>query len=245
MKNVVGYLRVSTDGQIDKYGIDAQRSDIMTYCAKNDMYIAKWYCDEGVSGVKEERPAFDEILYGEVENPPYEAVVVAKNDRIARDINVYYYFKMLLKKKDVELISVSEDFGQFGVMASMLEAFTLCVAEMERENIKRRTMAGRREKAAEGGFSGGRPPYGYKVVEHELVLVEEEAEVVRDIFRCRSVRMTMKEIAELLNMKGVSKRNGKPVDQSMVQSILGNEEFYRGVYSYGGKSTQGVHTAIL
>ena len=143
MKNVIGYIRVSTDGQAkdDKFGLDVQRTQIEEYCKKNDMTIAKWYTDEGESGAKE-RPGFDEIVYGEVTNPPYEAVIVAKSDRLARDINFFYYYKMLLIKKNNRLISIAEDFGQFGVFASMLEAFTLCVAEMERDNINKRTSAG-------------------------------------------------------------------------------------------------------
>ena len=51
---------------------------------------------------------------------------------------------MMLMKKDIKLISIAEDFGQFGVFANMLEAFTLCVAEMERDNITKRTSGGRK-----------------------------------------------------------------------------------------------------
>ena len=184
-KTVVGYLRVSTDGQVDKYGLDAQKKDIMVYCAKNNMYVCKWYIDKGISGVKDDRPEFNKILYGDIENPPVEAVIVAKNDRVARDINVYFYFKMLLKKKDIELISVSEDFGGYGTMAHFLEAFTMCVAEMERENIKNRTMAGREVKAKRGGFAGGRTPFGYKVVDKELVIDKAAAEIVKKVFLLR------------------------------------------------------------
>ena len=86
--NVAAYIRVSTDGQCgdDKFGLDVQKQIINEYCAKNGMTILRWYMDEGESGAKE-RPGFDEIVYGEVSNPPTEAVIVAKSDRVARDIN--------------------------------------------------------------------------------------------------------------------------------------------------------------
>ena len=101
MKNVIGYIRVSTDGQCgeDKFGLDVQREQISEYCKKNDFVITRWVMDEGESGAKE-RPGFDEIIYGDVSNPPHEAVVVAKSDRVARDINIYYYYKMMLTKKE-------------------------------------------------------------------------------------------------------------------------------------------------
>ena len=111
--DVIGYIRVSTDGQCtdDKFGLEVQKNSIEDYCRRNDMRIVRWVSDEGESGAKE-RPGFDEIVYGDVSNPPYEAVVVAKTDRVARDINVYYYYKMLLLKKDIKLVSVAEDSGR-------------------------------------------------------------------------------------------------------------------------------------
>lgn len=48
-KNVIGYIRVSTDGQAsdDRYGLEAQREDIIKYCKANDLNIVRWYSDEG------------------------------------------------------------------------------------------------------------------------------------------------------------------------------------------------------
>lgn len=246
--NVIGYIRVSTDGQCgeDKFGLDAQREQIVEYCARNGMEISRWVMDEGESGAKE-RPGFDEIIYGDVSNPPHEAVVVAKSDRVARDINVYYYYKMMLKKKDMNLISISEDFGQFGVFANMLEAFTLCVAEMERNNITKRTSSGRRAKAAQGGYSGGRAPMGYKVENKRLMVNDEEADVVRFIFAEKEAGNTMLGTVNALNSKGYKTRNGKPFVISTVQSILNNERTYKGEYRYGkdGAWVKGEHEAIL
>lgn len=74
----------------------------------------EWFIDEGVSGVNISRPVLDCILYGDVENPPIENVIVAKSDRVARYIKLYFYYKQLLYQKDIELVSVSEDFGEMG-----------------------------------------------------------------------------------------------------------------------------------
>lgn len=248
MKNVIGYIRVSTDGQCgeDKFGLDAQREQISEYCRKNDMEITRWVMDEGESGAKE-RPGFDEIIYGDISNPPHEAVVVAKSDRVARDINVYYYYKMMLKKKDMNLVSISEDFGQFGAFSSILEAFTVCVAEIERDNITKRTSSGRRVKAAKGGYSGGRAPMGYRVENKHLVVAEEEAKVVRFIFEQRDLGNSMLGTVDALNANGFKTRKGNPFVISTVQSILSNERTYRGEYRYGkdGEWVKGEHEPIL
>jgi len=248
MKKAVGYCRVSTDGQVgeDKFGIDSQKEQILEYARRNDYEILEWFIDEGVSGVKESRPAFDKIIYGDVSNPPYECVIVAKNDRIARDINIYFYYKMMLKKKNITLISISEDFGQFGVFSNMLEAFTLCVAEMERENIMKRTALGRGVKAEKGGYAGGQAPYGYKVVDKKLVIVPEEAAAVRDIFKMSEEGKTLAAIAEEMNRRGLLTHRGKHFRTSTIQTILANRKTYEGFYKYGNNDwVKGQHEPIL
>ena len=74
-------------------------------------------------------------------------------------------------------IDSSKDSGK--LMISVLSA----VAEIERENILVQTMEGRRQKAREGKWNGGFAPYGYKLVDGHLQIAEEEAEVIRIIYR--------------------------------------------------------------
>lgn len=248
MKNVVAYIRVSTDGQVgeDKYGLEAQKEEIEEYCRKNKFNIMKWYSDEGESGAKY-RPGFDEIVYGEVGNPPVEAVVVAKSDRVARDINIYFYYQGALLRKGIELISITEDFGQFGVFANLLRAFTLQCAELERENINKRTSAGRIIKAGRGGYSGGRAPMGYRVQGGKLVVNEDEAKAVRRIFELRDNGMPLLTIVDTINKEGYKTRGGKEFVISTVQSIVKNRKTYQGYYHYGksGEWVNGEHEPIL
>lgn len=248
MKNVAAYIRVSTDGQCgdDRFGLDAQREQITEYCAKNGMHIMKWYSDEGESGAKW-RPGFDEIVFGEVTNPPIEAVVVAKSDRVARDINIYFSYKGLLMRKGIELISISEDFGQFGVFASALEALIAVMAQIERESINKRTAGGRKIKAAGGGYSGGRPPYGYEPQNGKLRIVPEEAEIVRFVINSKDSGKTYKEICDELNAAGKKNRSGTKFSISTLQVIIENKPLYCGMYKYGKDSewVKGQHEPIL
>lgn len=248
MKNVVAYIRVSTDGQCgeDKYGLDSQKEHIIKYCNDKGYNIIKWYKDEGESGA-DERAGFDEIVYGEISNPPIESVIVGRTDRVAREVELYFYYKMLLRKKKIELESVTEDFGRDGLYAKALEMFTIFAAEMERENIKKRTSGGRKIKASKGGYSGGRAPMGYKVVDKKLVINPEEAEIVRFIFERKFQGKTMLGTVEALNQEGFKTRNGKPFVISTVQSIWNNERTYRGEYKYGENGTwvKGEHEPIL
>lgn len=249
MKNVVAYIRVSTDGQIgeDKFGLEAQKEQIIDYCRRNDMNILRWYSDEGESGA-DYRPGFDEIIYGDVENPPYEAVVVAKSDRVARDINVYFYYQGALLRKNIELISISEDFGQFGVFSNALKMFVLTCAQMERDNINKRMSAGRTIKSSKGGYSGGRAPFGYRVENRKLIVSPAEAEIVRDIFRMKDDEgMTYQAVCNKLNSEGKTNKSGTKFSISTVQTIYENKKVYQGFYRYGkgAEWVQGAHEPIL
>lgn len=255
MKRAVAYCRVSTAGQVgdDKFGIDAQREMITDYCKANAIEIADWYIDEGISGAEKRRPALDRLLEGEVTNPPVQYVIVAKTDRLARDINLYYAFKSRLADMDLEIISVKEDWSaQDKLTAMILENFMAVVAEIEKENIRVRMMGGRRQKAKRGGYSGGRAPMGYRVEDGGLVVNEDEAPAVRFLFDRKHSGCTMLSTVDALNDAGFRTRNGKPFVISTVQSIWNNEPLYRGMYRYGrGKDkkdipwVQGVHEPIL
>ncbi len=250
MKRAVAYCRVSTDGQVgeDKFGIEAQREQIKEYCEKNDIEVSQWFIDEGVSGTAKKRPAFDKILGGEVTNPPVQYIIVAKADRIARDINLYYAYKSMLKDLDLEILSVAEDWSaQDKLTAMIIENFMAVAAEIERENIRIRTSGGRWIKANKGGYSGGRAPMGYRIENKRLVINEAEAEIVRFIFDRKAQGMSMLSTVKALNEAGYKTRGGKPFVISTVQSIWNNERTYRGEYRYGkdGEWVKGEHEPIL
>lgn len=244
---VIAYIRVSTDGQVgdDKFGLDSQRETIEEYCAGAGMEIVQWFADEGESGAKE-RPGFDRIVYSDLSELGCEAVIVAKSDRVARDINVYFYYKMMLQKKGLKLISIAEDFGSFGVFAPMLEAFTLCVAEMERANITKRTSGGRKVKAERGGYSGGKAPFGYEIEGGALRVKEAEAEAVRAIYALRENGVGLCDIAATLEKRGYRARGGGRFAVSTISNILKNKRTYEGWYRYGGSDwVKGAQEAIL
>lgn len=251
-RNAIGYVRVSTEGQAgdDKYGVEAQKEKILVYANEHGYNVVKWCCDT-VSGASEEKPEWDKILYGDdVTNPPYEAVIAFKSDRIARDTKLYFYYLYVLEKRNIQMISTQEDFPE-GEFANIYRALMLFVAEQERKNIALRTGNGRKVKASAGGYSGGRAPFGYRADGGRLVIEPKEAEVVRLIYSMKD-DMPMLRIAEWLNDNGYRSRSGGKFYASNIKTILGNEPTYRGMYRYGrGKNNndvpwvKGVHEPIL
>lgn len=247
-KNAIGYIRVSTEQQAQdgKFGIQAQMQEILLYANKNNYNIVDWKIDE-ISGAKDDRPALNEILYGDnVTNPPYEAVIVFKNDRLARETKLYFYYLYVLEKKNIKLLSTKEEFAEGNDLTNIYRALLQFVAEQERKNIALRTSKGRSIKAACGGYSGGRCPYGYKVVGGVLTVVPEEAEIVKFIFQKHQEGVSMLGTTELLEQAGYKTRKGSRFQTSTVKSVLNNKPLYQGMYKYGDMNwVQGVHEPIL
>jgi site-specific DNA recombinase len=249
LKNAVGYIRVSTEQQAsdDKFGIDAQKQAVLFYADNNGYNIVDWKIDE-VSGAKDDRPALNDVLYGDnVTNPPIEAVIVFKNDRLARDTKLYFYYLYTLEKKNIKLLSTKEEFQEGSDFANIYRALLQFVAEQERKNIALRTGKGRSLKAACGGYSGGRVPYGYKAVGGRLVINEEERPIVEYVFKEHKAGKPMLTIADELNELGFKSRKGTRFHNTSVRSIINNKPFYQGMYKYGKTMNwvQGVHEPIL
>lgn len=254
IKKAVGYIRVSTEQQAgeDKNGIEGQKREIQAYAGRNGYEIVQWLTDV-ISGVKDDRPEFNRLLYGdEFVNSQIEAVISFKTDRVARDTKLYFYYMFVLEKKNIKLLSTQETFPEGSEFANIYRSLMLFAAEQERKNIALRTSTGRGVKASMGGYSGGRPPYGYKAVDRKLQIDESEAPVVRRIFKLYDAGENYLHIADILNDDGIKTRTGKRFQDKSVSAIVGNRKLYQGYYQYGGgqdkvnaKWVKGVHEPIL
>lgn len=219
MEKVYAYTRVSTGKQVDGYGLEAQREAILAYAAANGLEVERWFIDEGQSGAKLERPALEELLAADGHA---RAVIVAKSDRLSRDMTQYYYLRFVLKRKGLDIISVAEDYSAAGAIGPVIEAMISSFAEFERGRIRDRTMAGRLLKAKSGGFVGGKVPFGYQLDRRgDLAIAKDDAKKVKLIFQMRDEGYGFSDIALAVGMP-----------RSTVRTIAANP-IYHGVYTYG------------
>ena len=250
MKKAIGYIRVSTKEQAndDKFGIENQKAEILKFAKENDFTIVEWVKDV-VSGVSENRPAWNTLLFSnDVSNPPYEAIIVYKSDRVARDIKLYFYYSFLLERKGVKLVAVNDGFNDIpSDFKNIIQSFVIFSAEQERKNITLRTSGGRKAKARKGGYAGGRVPYGYRASRGMLVINEAEAVIVKMIFEMKEQRgMSMLGIANYLNDSKITTKSNGNWYASTIQAILDNKKFYMGMYRYGESDwIKGEQEAIL
>jgi DNA invertase Pin-like site-specific DNA recombinase len=236
-KHAIAYLRVSTAAQAgaDRYGLEAQKKQITDYADVHNMSILGIHVEQ-CSGASTDRPIWSRILSGDTGDSTYQAVLVAKADRVSRDVQYYYYCKYVLHQRGIELISASdaEDFASLGPLAPVLEAMTAAFAAYERTRISERMRSGRLIKAAAGGYSGGGAPYGYRPDgKGNLEEDTDEQRALALIMQLRADGRTFAEICTQLDADGHKPRHAARWAVGSVHRIVRNP-YYTGVRRYAG-----------
>ena len=239
------YTRVSTAMQVDGYSLDAQRDKLLKYAAYEDMTVVGEYSDEGFSGKNiQGRHEFQRML-SDIESGKdgVQYVLVFKLSRFGRNAADVLNSLQLMQDFGVNLICVEDGIDSSKDSGKLMISVLSAVAEIERENIRAQTMAGREQKAREGKWNGGFAPYGYKLENGELLIAEDEVEVIRIIYdRYIHTRDGINGVAKYLNSHGYEKKlrqNGTipGFSTKFVTDVLDNP-VYMGKIAYGRRKTE-------
>ena len=222
------YLRYSSDKQTEQ-SIEGQRRVCEEYCRREGHEIVKEYIDRAASAYKnaEKRVAFQRMLR-EAGNGAWDAVLVYKLDRFARNVEESVLNKATLRRAGVKLLSATEsipDAPEGIVLASLLDGWS----EYYSKELSQKINRGIRESVLKGNSTGGRIPLGYKIVNKRYTVVESEAQIVREAFELYAANWSIKEIIGIFNDKGYRTSYGKPFTNSSLEVILSNKK-YIGVY---------------
>jgi site-specific DNA recombinase len=245
MKNVGCYIytRVSTAIQVDGYSLDAQKEKLRKYAEYQNYKVIKEFSDEGKSGKSiEGRQSFQDMMK-DIENrvDDVEFVLVFKLSRFGRNAADVLNSLQLMQDYGVNLICVEDGIDSSKDSGKLMISVLSSVAEIERENILVQTMEGRKQKAREGKWNGGFAPYGYKLVDGELKIADDEIGVIKTIFdKYLKTSMGASSIASFLNHQGIKKklRQNNTLDvftTSFVTKVLDNP-IYSGKMAYGRRS---------
>jgi len=179
-------VRVSSEEQArDGYGLQFQEQDIRAFCARNNFELLRVFRDEGYSGATANRPGFQEMLAW-ARQRRFQVLVIWKLDRLFRDTKLTLQTVDELASLEIDVRSVQESFTHDSNGRFLLTIFA-AGAEKERRDIALRMHAGRLASARRGTWiaGGGTPPFGYRYdpQQKRLAVVEEEAKIVRQLFR--------------------------------------------------------------
>lgn len=220
---VVGYIRVSTDEQADMgVSLAAQRSKIEAYCSLYDLELVTIIEDAGQSAKTLKRDGLQRALTmlrkGEV-----FGVVIAKLDRLTRSVAdwqrlIDLYFG---EKAGKQLFSVADSIDTRTAAGRLVLNVLLSVAQWEREAIGERTRDVLQHKIRNGERCG-KVRFGYDLARDGKTLVPNKLEQValRLIRELREAGESLRAIADELNRRGISTKEGRPWIHTTVKGIL-------------------------
>lgn len=233
----VAYLRVSTETQTEKYGLDLQKQKILDYCKRNGVMIDKWYVDGGYSGSKLDRPEIQKLL-DDAEQNLISTVYIYKLDRLSRDTaDTLELMYRILPKFGVKVVSMTEEIRTDNPMDRVMLTMNAAMNQYEREVIRMRMSAGMVERVKKGYWmGGGRVPWGYYYDRNDGILHvdEEQAEQVRNAYKLYLEGYSCEKIAKILGFKG----------DKVVSNIL-HRKSNLGFIEYKGEIYKGRHDPIV
>lgn len=214
------YLRVSSQGQVEKDGFPRQR-EAVNRCAKSQsITITREFCEEGLSGETEwgTRPAFLDMVSAIMDNG-VRTIIVENLTRLARSYTIQEAILVYLASKKIALISA--DSGEDITEALQGEPMKIAMIQMqsvfsqlEKNSLVRKLRAARDRKKAATGRCEGRKPFG---------ITKAEKATIRRMIELRETDMSYAGIADVLDAERHPTRSGKKWSAPSVRNIINRE----------------------
>lgn len=227
--------RYSTDNQ-NPDSIEVQVERCQKWCEEKGLPVLGIYADMAVSGMKDTRPQF-EAMMRDVRQGLADTVVMYDQSRMFRKMSAWFSFRDEMSRIGVTVASVTQpniggdlrdpmNFMSEGAMALFNQIWALQTSQKAREKL--------RYMAEHGQHTGGKPALGYHNVDGHLEIKEDEAKIVRRIFREYADGKSYKKIIDGLNADGIKTKRGNSFGSNSLHDLLKNEK-YVGTLVYGGK----------
>ena len=254
------YTRKSSEEGLEQSfnSLDAQREACAAFILsqKHQGWTASptRYDDGGFSGGSMERPALKRLIT-DIEASRIDVVVVYKVDRLTRALSDFSKLVDIFDRRGVSFVSITQQFNTTTSMGRLTLNVLLSFAQFEREVVGERVRDKIAASKKKGMWMGGMPPLGYDVRDRKLVVNEEEARIVVDIFQRYLALKSVHALRDELERAGIrSKRRtrrdngasygGQPFSRGALYLILKNR-LYCGEISHRGNAYPGEHAAIV
>ena len=232
------YPRFSTEHQ---HSIEEQVDACTRRCRELGLALLGVYPDEAVSGTKLSRASFDKMM----DDPRAglaDTVVIYDQSRLMRDIEGWFAVRKELQLMGVRVISATQDFVGGDIRKSdnfMMESIQATFDQMHVLITREKVTAKLHYMARTGLHTGGVPALGYRTKEigdgkKILIVDDQEAAIVRRIFRAYDSGESYKSIIDSLNADGIKTKRGNKFGSNSLHDLLKNK-LYIGIQVYGAK----------
>ena len=209
------YVRLSVEDNGNRgNSLENQQLIIQDYLAyKPEFQVIETYIDNGLSGLNYNRPAFQQMLQ-EIEAGHIDCVIVKDLSRLGRNfIDTSYYIEQYFFSKRIRFIAVTDQYDTASIDQSnsgIMLPLKNMINEAYALDIAKKIKAQAHQAMLDGEFVGARAPYGYKKDPencHKLIVDDEAAPVVRQIFQWAAACVPLNQIVRRLNEAGIPTPN--------------------------------------
>jgi len=253
------YTRVSTDQGLDQEfnSLDAQYEAASAYIKSQAhagwSQIRSRYDDGGYSGGSTDRPDLQRLL-DDIRSRKIDVIVVYKVDRLTRSLADFAKLVELFDAHGVSFVSVTQQFNTTTSMGRLTLNVLLSFAQFEREVTSERIRDKIAASKRKGLWVGGNLPLGYEIKDGKIAVIEEEAELVRSIYRrylkLGSVNALLRDLSDrnirtkCRQLSTGATRGGVPFGRGTLYYLLKNH-FYIGEVKYKDEILPGEQPAIM
>ena len=228
---VVYYARVSTDKDEQIHSLSAQKEHFEELVRRNpDWTLVSGYIDEGISATTVKNRENFLNMINDAKLHKFDLILTKEISRFARNTIDSLYYTQELLRCGVGVIFESDSINTLDSDAELRLTIMSSIAQDETRKISERVKFGFLESIKKGVVLGNDNIWGYRKEKGKLVIVPEEAEMVRLIFDLYANEdMGVRKIAKVISDLGYRNTNGNPFSFSSVKGILVNPK-YKGFY---------------
>ena len=224
----IEYTRASTDHQ--EYSVGDQHKFNHDWAKRNKYKIVKTYSDDGISGgTVAKRPGFlqmiEDITTGRV--PDIKALLIWDSFRFSRNMVEFLTYKQMIRQHGISVIAVSEPMVQDEDAQLYIDAINGASGELYLRKLSKDSKRGIRAKVVDRKEHLGFAPFGYRMDRNarQLVIIDDEAEWVHNIFQQAIDGVPYLQIAKQLNENGCKTRKGYNWTNTQVCYTLKNRTY--------------------
>lgn len=228
---VTYYARVSTDKYEQLNSLENQVTYYENYIKENSKWtFVEGYIDEGISGTSTNKRDSFKRMIRDGKNGKFNLIITKEISRFARDTLDSISYTRKLLEYGVGVFFQYDHINTFNSDSELRLTIMASIAQEEVRKLSERVKFGFQRSIESGKVLGNDFIWGYKKDKCKLVVVEEEAEIIRKIFDMYvNEHLGMRSIGNKLAGEGILNKNGKPFQQGTIKYILTNPK-YKGYY---------------
>lgn len=228
---VTYYARVSTDKYEQLNSLENQVTYYENYIKENSKWtFVEGYIDEGISGTSTNKRDSFKRMIRDGKNGKFNLILTKEISRFARDTLDSISYTRKLLEYGVGVFFQNDHINTFGSDSELRLTIMASIAQEEVRKLSERVKFGFQRSIESGKVLGNDAIWGYRKDKCKLVIVPEEAEIIRKIYDMYvNEHLGMRSIGNKLADEGILNKNGRPFQQGTIKYILTNPK-YKGYY---------------